>query len=585
MLRGIVKNQQVSKEHLDKAKKKVEEQALQRFLSILDQTEEIASDSEEAMLFASRKKAITDYDSIAMERILGKSDLFPISYLQTGLGVSEAVCRISIRNEFGAVVGYGTGFLVSEHVIMTNNHVLDTVDAALNSIAEFNYQDDENCMPCPTYHFRLDPKRLFITDEELDYTLVALLDNETLDKKLADFGHLQLDPTLSQIMQGEYVTIIQHPNGGPKTITLRENQVKSINGDFVHYLADTDCGSSGSPVFNDQWSLVALHHAGVPDPDGSGNWVANEGIRIISIIADIKSKYKALDENGKKLIVEVLPNSIFDDDEEPIVSQELGYNAMFLGEEYEVPLPQLSEEMLADTARLKDGSYLLNYVHFSIAIKRSRGLAYYSAVNIDGANFVKIRRGSTRWRLDPRISEEHQYGNGVYRKNELDKGHLVRRIDPNWGEDAKKANVDTFYYTNSAPQHKNLNQKIWLGLEDYILNNAKKHNLKVSIFTGPVFRDDDMVYREKYRIPAEFWKVAVMVKEDGELSATAYLQTQKNMLTNLEFAYGEYKTYQVSLATIEQITGLKFGDLKSNDPMQTVESSAFVITDADSIRL
>ncbi|MEH7545974.1 DNA/RNA non-specific endonuclease, partial [Neobacillus vireti] len=144
--------------------------------------------------------------------------------------------------------------------------------------------------------------------------------------------------------------------------------------------------------------------------------------------------------------------------------------------------------------------------------------------------------------------------------------------DPVWGDTANEANKDTFHYTNSSPQHKDLNQKTWLDLEDYILENADKFNLKVTVFTGPVFRGDDIIYRN-VQIPAEFWKVAVMVQENGELSATAYLQTQKNLIDNLEFAYGEFKTYQVKVSTIENLTGLDFGNLRNHDPKERIEST------------
>ncbi|HEY4533843.1 MAG TPA: DNA/RNA non-specific endonuclease, partial [Fusobacterium sp.] len=152
-------------------------------------------------------------------------------------------------------------------------------------------------------------------------------------------------------------------------------------------------------------------------------------------------------------------------------------------------------------------------------------------------------------------------------------------------KNAIKANEDTFYFTNSTPQHKNLNQKTWLELEDYIFRNAVNNKLKISVFSGPVFRDDDMIYRQKYKIPAEFWKVVVMVKENGELSATAYLQTQKNMIVNLEFAYGEYKTYQVPVSNIEKLTGLDFGTLSKFDPLANIECAGFVIMEAENIRL
>jgi endonuclease G len=76
----------------------------------------------------------------------------------------------------------------------------------------------------------------------------------------------------------------------------------------------------------------------------------------------------------------------------------------------------------------------------------------------------------------------------LYIDNDLDRGHMVRRLDPVWGDAAETANEDTFHYTNSCPQHKDLNQKTWNDLEDYVLLNAGKHQLKLNVFTGPVFR-------------------------------------------------------------------------------------------------
>ena len=68
-------------------------------------------------------------------------------------------------------------------------------------------------------------------------------------------------------VKGEYVSIIQHPNGEMKQIALRENQILDFFDAFLHYRTDTAPGSSGSPVFNDQWEIVALHHSGVPEKD------------------------------------------------------------------------------------------------------------------------------------------------------------------------------------------------------------------------------------------------------------------------------------------------------------------------------
>ena len=89
------------------------------------------------------------------------------------------------------------------------------------------------------------------------------------------------------------------------------------------------------------------------------------------------------------------------------------------------------------------------------------------------------------------------------------------------------------------------------------------------------------------RLPAEFWKVVVMRQKDRSLSATAYLQTQKNLLEDLEFAYGAYRTYQVPVSRIEAITGLDFGPLRDHDPLAVIESAApaRVIGDASDIQL
>ncbi len=199
---------------------------------------------------------------------------------------------------------------------------------------------------------------------------------------------------------------------------------------------------------------------------------------------------------------------------------------------------------------------------------------YYTAVNIDGNQEKAVPRRGTRWKLDPRIPAEYQADNSLYRNNDLDRGHLVRRLDPVWGSDAiaKQANQDTFHYTNAAPQHKNLNQRIWLELEDYLLDNANNQDLKISVFTGSIFSPQDIEYRG-IKIPEEFWKVVAMVNTaTGQLHATGYILSQRRFIDNLEFVFGGFKTYQVAISLIEAETGLNFGNLKNFDPIGESES-------------
>ena len=178
--------------------------------------------------------------------------------------------------------------------------------------------------------------------------------------------------------------------------------------------------------------------------------------------------------------------------------------------------------------------------------------------------------------IDPRLDKEFQAGNELYTNNDLDRGHMVRRLDPVWGsdEEANLANEDTFHYTNSCPQHKNLNQKTWNDLEDYVLENAGKHRLRLNVFTGPVFRDDEDPEYRGFLVPLDYWKVVVIKKDDGRLSATAYTLSQRDLVTGLEFVFGEFRTYQVPLRQIEEWTGLSFGELRRFDPKEELESAA-----------
>jgi endonuclease G, mitochondrial len=243
-----------------------------------------------------------------------------------------------------------------------------------------------------------------------------------------------------------------------------------------------------------------------------------------------------------------------------------GYDPSFL--EQEVPRPSISDTLIDDVVKLKNSNNdELKYTNFSVIMSKSRGLAFYTAVNIDGSKLKPLERTNDVWYYDPRIEKEFQYGPDLYFNNDLDRGHLVRRLDPVWGLNFKEANEDTFHFSNCSPQHKNLNQKTWLGLEDYILRNSDLYNLKVNVFTGPIFNENDLVYRGKYLIPSEFWKVVTIIKTDGSISSTAYLQTQNQLIENLKFIFGEYKTYQMAITKIESLTKMNFGYLRDFDPL------------------
>ncbi|MDY7014327.1 MAG: endonuclease [Cyanobacteriota bacterium] len=245
---------------------------------------------------------------ILLERLLGQKDLMNVSYLESGLSRARSVCRLILRDRNRRIAGYGTGFLVSPHLLLTNNHVLPNPQQAQNALAEFNYQSNPDGQLLPSIVYSLDPETFFLTQNHLDYSLVALQESQELPPP-KELGWNPLIEEQGKVLIGEYVSIIQHPGGEPKQLALRENRVIDLLEHFLHYQTDTAPGSSGSPVFNDQWEVVGLHHSGVPKTDSQGNllsldgriwtpamgedrldWLANEGTRISRIIQDLKAR-------------------------------------------------------------------------------------------------------------------------------------------------------------------------------------------------------------------------------------------------------------------------------------------------------
>lgn len=245
-----------------------------------------------------------------------------------------------------------------------------------------------------------------------------------------------------------------------------------------------------------------------------------------------------------------------------------GYNSEFL-DGWVIPLPT-GPDMRA--IRRGGNGVELRYRNFSVIMSASRRLPLLTAANISGEEARRVPRIST-WSFDGRLDEEDQWGDVIYDNNSLDRGHMVRREDPIWGPMhlAREANADTFHFTNSCPQMAGVNQRTWLGLEDYILQNARADGMRVSVFTGPFFRQDDLEYKGAL-IPGAFWKVVAIVTEDGRPSATAYKVDQVRELEELEFVFAGYKTFQISIQQVIDQTGIDFRDLVEFDGFSQHES-------------
>ena len=264
-----------------------------------------------------------------------------------------------------------------------------------------------------------------------------------------------------------------------------------------------------------------------------------------------------------------------------------GYQADFLGSDFEVPMPRVVKAA-KDLLPLNDSDgseFVLNYEHYSVLMSKSRRMCFLSAVNINGKTSRKTKRGP--WKIDPRIEKNAQimkecYGNPP----KFSRGHMTRREDPAWGNEgqANEGNLDSMHVTNTVPQMQPFNAGIWLALEDYALQNARQDKMSISVFTGPFFaKNDPVMYGVK--IPTSFWKVIAFIHDEtGELSATGYTMSQRKFLEPEEFVFSEHETTQTSIREIEKRAGLDFGDLTKVDPFKATESFAAPLTDPSQIK-
>lgn len=239
----------------------------------------------------------------------------------------------------------------------------------------------------------------------------------------------------------------------------------------------------------------------------------------------------------------------------------LGYDPGFLG--LPVALPSSAA-----------AAHELPYPRFTVLLDARRRLARVTAVNIDGAALREVPR-TGRWFFDDRIAADAQVGDDVYRDNDLDRGHLVRRRDPGWGDaDAARAATEaTFCFTNAAPQAAGFNQSkaLWLGLEDHVLAHAEAEDVRLSVFTAPVLGDDDPPYRG-ILVPLRFFKVAAWSTGGAEprLAAAGFVLDQSGLVDPARGVrgvrpLGAFRTFQAPIAEIAGLAGLDLGPLTAAD--------------------
>lgn len=239
-------------------------------------------------------------------------DYQPASFLSEGAIVRRSIAYVEVS--FGTSSAIGSGFLISPRLFLTNQHVIGNAQVALGAVITFDRELDEQGRQRKITSYVLDPESFaFFSDEaEMDFALIAVGERQSGDATLAELGFSCISDAPDKHVIGMSTNIIQHPNGARKVISIRNNHLVARTPRTLLYETDTDNGSSGSPVFNDDWEVVALHHYGEPSVlgnDDQGRPIpvnVNEGIRASALFGEFNRVLPSLPPRFQPLLTEAL---------------------------------------------------------------------------------------------------------------------------------------------------------------------------------------------------------------------------------------------------------------------------------------
>ncbi|MBI5368960.1 MAG: trypsin-like peptidase domain-containing protein [Planctomycetes bacterium] len=348
----------------------------------------------------------------------------------------------------------------------------------------------------------------------------------------------------------------------------------------LSYDATTCPGVAGGPVIDlHSGCIIGLHYGG----SWKGTRKSCNGIASWDIVGAFHDELEKAKANLVRAdaLVETLPNAQPDDAAGSSELPRVPYDPDFLSR-VSVPLPR---DVLGRTL-----SPVLDYLHYSVAMHRTRRLALFTACNSDRERTQDLRREAEYLRKDVRIPADSQTGIDAYPGIPpfMDRGRLVTKSGVAWGSfvEARDAYRSTNYVTNVCPVLVGFNRNAWVRLRNHVVATLAPEARRSCVFSGPVLQDDDAALSDvaeslqvDYRgstpdlmVPQSYWIVAAFAdpSNDSDLLAYAFLASQYEIdsggkIVVVNTSQTTPDGFAVSVETIEKLTGLDFGVLRNFD--------------------
>ncbi len=198
-----------------------------------------------------------------------KADWLPASFLEKSIQAARAVGRVEYQRR-----AIGTAFFVAPGLVLTNAHVARDIPNLAQGGVRFNVGLQAEA----TWRYFAAQ----VADSppgELDFALLRLAPASDGTPSPSPL-RLSAEPPYT----GQPANILQYPQGQALQVALRYNEVLQVESKRVYYVTDTDAGSSGAPVFDDEWRVIALHRAGLVDEAGQPLPNANQGVPVTALL-------------------------------------------------------------------------------------------------------------------------------------------------------------------------------------------------------------------------------------------------------------------------------------------------------------